>query len=470
MSKTIALVTINPTVMKFGGTSVRDAAAFRRVADIVLTRRDVQPVVVVSAMSGVTDALVSAAGAARNLMRTPDAATHAARIFDEYLDEHFARHREIALTLLPPPSRFEFAPMLDVAAAEIKELLAAFAFAASMHELLQDSIISHGERLSSQLLARILDAYGLPARFVDARRCIVTDDEHGNAEPHLPETMRATERELVPHLHAGRIPVIGGFIAASMSGATTTLGRNGSDYSATLVGAALRARGVEIWTDTSGVLTADPRIFPEAVTVPYLSYKEAADLARAGAKVLHPKTIRPLVERSIPLHVRNSQDASAAGTAISAGVATPEAKSIALKRSVTVIQITPALAGDDALFMQSICNTAARHSAGVDLALISHSGAAFVASDEAAAEQLAMEIEPHGAICIERRRALLTIVGERMSIAADRHARLLHALGDARISVLAHGASPTGRSFVIEDADAKEAVTRLHRELFESDG
>jgi len=457
--------------MKFGGTSVRDAEAFARVGRIVATRRARHPIVVVSAMSRVTDTFVASAAAARALTDTPPQEIPASvrRIRKAHLDEAFARHREVAATLLSPSGRAEFDRTLLAAETEISDLLATFAVAAdSMHGLLADTIVSHGERLSSALLAFVLrDTQGLPAVFLDARRCLVTDDNHGCAAPDFAQTSRRVESELVPLVEDGFIPVVGGFIGASLSGATTTLGRNGSDYSATIIGAAARASVVEIWTDTPGVLTADPRLVQQAKNVARLSYKEAADLARAGAKVLHPKTIAPLIEHGIPLHVRNSQAFEESGTVIFAGAAAPGAKSITLKRGLTSVQVTPALAGDDALFVELVCHATARHREDLDLCLISHAGALFVANDTAAAS-IAAEVEAGASVCVERHRALVTIIGERMNTDAAAHARLLRALEKAHVAAIVHGASTTGRSFVVEEAHAAEAVARLHRELFET--
>lgn len=464
-------MTINPLVMKFGGTSVRDAQAFARVARIVRTRRERHPVVVVSAMSRVTDALVASTEAARaaslKSVKQESVEDVARRIFREILEEHFMRHTAVAEELLPSAALETFRVTLNAAHTEIEKLLATLLVAsASMHGLLQDTIISHGERLSSALLTHVLEAHELPARFVDARRCIVTDDRHGEAEPHIAETERATIGELIPLVKAHLIPVVGGFIGATQNGATTTLGRNGSDFSAALIGGALRASVVEIWTDTPGVLTADPRLVPAARNVPRLSYKEAADLSRAGAKVLHPKTIGPLIEHGVPLHVRNSQAFEESGTAIFAGAATPGAKSISLKRGLTIVQVTPALAGDDALFVELVCHATIRHREDLDLSLVSHAGALFVAHDEAAAS-VAAEVESGATVCVERHRALITIIGERMNTAADTHARTLSALGTANIAVIAHGTSTTGRSFVIEDRHAADALAQLHKDLFE---
>lgn len=456
--------------MKFGGTSVADAEAFARVAAIIETRSERQPFVVVSAMSGVTDALVMCVEATREHKgeHAADFAPRAEEIRARHLDQHLARHRTVADELLPVAAREEFEATLGTTRARITHLLTTLlATPASMRDSLHDTIVSHGELLSSRLLALVLASRNLPARFVDARRCVITDDRHTRARPLMRETVEATNREAAALILAGVVPVLGGFIGSSTDGATTTLGRNGSDYSAALVGAALRARLIEIWTDTPGILTADPRLVPAARRAPRLTYGEATELARAGAKVLYPKTIAPLVEHSIPLHVRNSRDPQTHGTSVAADTAEPGAKSIALRRGVTIINVAFALDAADDHVNDLFDHTLARHGETIDLCLSTHASATFVVSDEPTADKLAAELAPHNTIHVERRRALITIIGERMNPTAHEQARVLDALDDMSIDM--HVASTASRSFVVEDEHAIEAIKRLHRALFENE-
>ena len=260
-----------PTVMKFGGTSVEDASAFARVAHIVRAHESERPVVVVSAMSGVTDALLAA------VQKAADGSTAQAA---GALEEHFARHLTVAHTLLTADSP-AIITTIETSRREITELLQTVASGRVSRPLLQDVIVSYGERLSAMLLAAVLRENGLVARYTDARRCIVTNDEHGCATPILEATGRRTRAELQHLVADGEVPVLGGFIGVNASGETTTLGRGGSDYTAALVGFALMAREIQIWTDVSGVLTADPRIVKTARTISRLSYLDA-DFAREG--------------------------------------------------------------------------------------------------------------------------------------------------------------------------------------------
>jgi aspartate kinase len=296
------------TVLKFGGTSIQDRAAFERVAQIVKAKQSATPVVVVSAMSGVTDALiesfrsVSTRGVAESLVR---------------LQEHFERHLQVGRGL----SVTRFARLHDLVEAsreEITELLSCAAHDHGLNMRTHDAIASHGERLAANLLTSVLKEHGVAAEYVDARRCVITNESHGNAEPLLDELRRRAAAELLPFIVKKQIPVLGGFIGATLNGVTTTLGRGSSDYSATLIGAALHAREIEIWTDVDGVQTADPRLVQSTRTVPHISYAEAAQLAKLGARVMHPKMIEPVIADQITIRILNSHAPEQPGTLISA--------------------------------------------------------------------------------------------------------------------------------------------------------
>ena len=296
------------TVLKFGGTSIQDRAAFERVAQIVKAKNSFAPVVVVSAMSGVTDALIES-------FRT--ASTCGVNQSLALLAEHFERHLQVGWGLSVP--RFaRLRELVEASRSEIAELLNAAADNHGSNMRTHDAIASHGECLAANLLTLVLDEHGVAAAYVDARRCVMTNELHGNAEPLLEEVRRRTTTELLPLIQRKQIPVLGGFIGATLSGVTTTLGRGSSDYSATLIGAALHAREIEIWTDVDGVQTADPRLVQSTRTVPHISYAEAAQLAKLGARVMHPKMIEPVLAAQIPIRILNSHAPEQPGTMISA--------------------------------------------------------------------------------------------------------------------------------------------------------
>src|SRR5215831_17927110 len=295
---------MRPTIMKFGGTSVEDADAIGNVVAIVKLALNSRPVVVVSALGGFTNAL---------LRSVEIAISGDARAASKSLESEFARHLTAAEQLLNNERRAAFVSAVGDARSKIRQLHKIIAAHPVTSPPLQDEIVAYGEHLSSQLVTAALSEAGVNGRHVDARACIKTDEIYGAATPQ-PETPEAIRAEIGPSLMARKVPVLGGFIGSTARGVTTTLGRGGSDYSAALVGAALNAREIQIWTDVSGVLTADPRVVANARTIPVLSYQEAAELAYFGAKVLHPKTIQPAVDKSIPVRVCNSRAPREAGT------------------------------------------------------------------------------------------------------------------------------------------------------------
>jgi aspartate kinase len=294
------------TVAKFGGTSIQDSDAFKRVAQIVGTRQPWPMVVVVSAMSGVTDALIASfCGASK---RGVDEAL-------ALLEPHFERHLRVG-RLLSSKRFARLEKLLALTRGELRQLLRRAANSRRSDLRLHDAIVAQGEQLSANLLTLILEEHQLPAEFVDARRCVITNDSHGNAEPLLNEVRQRVPAELLLLVNTNRIPVLGGFIGATRKGVTTTLGRGSSDYSATLIGAALHARAIEIWTDVDGIQTADPRLVKTTRTVPHVSYAEAAQLAKLGARVMHPKMIEPVVAQRIPIRILNSHAPEQPGTLI----------------------------------------------------------------------------------------------------------------------------------------------------------
>jgi aspartate kinase len=346
--------------MKFGGTSVQGAGEFARVAEIVSSEKENSPVVVTSAMAKVTDALLNAFEAAKK--------GEVAAAF-ESLQPHFERHTKVSEELTGGAGRESFQTELDYAREELNDLLVRASRRSLPLAMLKDAVVSYGEQLSSRLLAEILKAKNLNPHHADARRLIVTDDEYGSAQPIWDETEKLIQLELQTLVDNGEIPVMGGFIAASRGGETTVLGRGGSDYSAALVGAALKAREIQIWTDVTGVLTCDPRICPEARTLKTLSYEEAAELAYFGAKVLHPKTIQPAVDRQIPVRVCNSHQPNERGTMIlpQAQTTRRKVKSIAYKKGITILHITSARMLGAYGFMSAIFQIFERHRTVVDV-------------------------------------------------------------------------------------------------------
>jgi aspartate kinase len=296
------------TVIKFGGTSIQDGAAFARVAEIIKAGAKSPLVVIVSAMNGVTNALIES---------FRDVSTRGVESSLSLLERQFSRHVQVAEQLIPARVS-KLRKLIDTARSEIAELLARASQTAVPDLRIHDATASYGERLAADLLTMILEERGVPAVYVDARRCVITDNEYGNAEPLLDELRQHTQVVLLPLVNTKRVPVLGGFFGATTTGVTTTLGRGSSDYSATLIGAALHAREIQIWTDVDGIQTADPRLVKSTRTVPHVSYEEATHLAKLGARVMHPKMIEPVIAQGIPIRILNSHAPRQRGTLISA--------------------------------------------------------------------------------------------------------------------------------------------------------
>lgn len=448
-----------PTVLKFGGTSVEDAAALARVAEIVAARGPLRPVVVTSAMARVTDALLAGVrGAAEG---DPEGALRG-------IDTHLDRHRAAAEALLPASGAAEVAAALEEARGELAELLGIVARHPGTRPPLRDEVVSHGERLSSLLLAAVLRARGLPARRVDARACVRTDEEHGRAAPLPGLTEECTRAELFPLLEAGEIPVLGGFIGSAATGATTTLGRGGSDYTGALVGAALGAREIQIWTDVTGFLTADPRVVPHAHPIERMWYEEAAELAYFGAKVLHPRTIQPAVEREIPVRICNSRAPEAGGTLIGPGAepAPHGVRAIAHKTGVTLLRICSARMLGAYGFLRALFEVFDRHRTGVDVVATSEVSVSLTLEDTDALPAILAELERLGTVEVEPGNAIICVVGAGLWGKPGVAGRVFDTVSGINVRLISQGASSVNLTFVVEEERVKEAVTRLHGEFF----
>jgi aspartate kinase len=451
---------IKPLVMKFGGTSVEDAPAMARVAEIVGARKFQQPVVVVSAMSRVTDALLAAVRAAE--AGDADGALRS-------LAPHLARHLDAAQSLVAAEEVSGVERAVEAARREIAALLGEVSGKTRPHALLQDAVVSYGERLSATLLSAVLRAQGLDSRTVDARRCVVTDDAHTCAAPLKDETDRRTLAELEPLIGRAVVPVLGGFIGSTLGGETTTLGRGGSDYSAALVGAALSASEIQIWTDVTGVLTADPRVVKGARTVPSMSYAEAAELAYFGAKVLHPKTILPAVVRGIPVRICNSRQPEADDTVIyfETELSPRTVKAIAHKTGVSVVHVTSARMLGAFGFLRRLFEVFDRHRTIVDIVTTSEVSVSMSVEDTSAMEEIIADLKPIAAVRVEPRRAIICIVGEGLRWTPGVAGRVFSTISDINVLLISQGASNINLTFVVEEDRAVEAVKRLHAAFFE---
>lgn len=450
---------MKPTIMKFGGTSVEDIAAFRNVVAIIKAAAAARPVIVVSALGGFTNAL---------LQSVEKAIAGESRDATNSLDKDFERHLSIGKDLLGQESQAAFASIIGDARGKIRQLHKIIAAHPVTSPPLQDEIVAYGEQLSSHLLTAVLRENGLDAIQADARRCIRTDEIYGSAAP-LPATAEVARAELMPILQPGKIPVLGGFIGSTERGVTTTLGRGGSDYSAAIIGAALGAREIQIWTDVSGVLTADPRIVPQARTIPVLSYHEAAELAYFGAKVLHPKTIQPAIDESIPVRVCNSRAPRQTSTLIvSESEAAPQTvKAIAHKNGITTVQITSARMLGAYGFLRRLFEVFDQHRTAVDVITTSEVSVSLSIDDASNLRNLLPDLEQLGTVEIEEGRTIISIIGEGLRNTPGIAARVFSVISDINVTMISVGASSVNLTFMVDEARAVDAIVRLHEVCFE---
>jgi aspartate kinase len=445
--------------MKFGGTSVGDVAAFERVFHVVSTQIEKRPVVVVSAMTKVTDALL----AAFEMAKKGDFASAISS-----LEPHFERHVAVVKHFIPEGSSNLFDAELQFARNELSDLLMRAARRSLPLSMLKDAIVSYGEQLSSRLLAEAMKAKGLNARQFDSRRLIMTDDEFGAAQPIVDETNEIVRLELEPSIRSGEVPIMGGFIAGNRAGETTTLGRGGSDYSAAIVAAALGASELQIWTDVTGVMTCDPRISPDAQTIPVLSYEEAAELAYFGAKVLHPKTIKPAVDNAIPVRVCNTFKPDEIGTMILAesGEAPNKIKSIASKRNITILRINSARMLGAYGFMSAVFQVFDRHRTVIDVISTSEVSVALTLDHADGIDKLVEDLRRLGDVEVESGYAVICVVGEGLRASTGLASKIFSTIEDVNVALVSHGASAVNLTFVVKESDAADVIKKLHEEFF----
>ena len=447
-------------VQKFGGTSVADAAAIQRLIEIVRTARarDGQgPAVVVSAMSGATDTLLTLASTASSgQVDDAVAAVEGLR----------GRHRTAAGALAPGDASLLAA--IDEGCDALLAVARALSVLRDASPRTLDAVAASGEFLSSKLVAAALEAAGVPSTWIDARAAIVTDGEHTRAAPRMPETIDAVRRTVGVAIAQGRVPVLGGFVGASRDGHTTTLGRGGSDYSGALVGAAIGAAEIQIWTDVDGMLTADPRVVTAPKLVPLLSFAEAAELAYFGAKVLHPSTILPAIERDIPVRILNSRRPEGTGTLITARGAAdaPAVTALACKRDVTVIDVTSSRMLMAYGFLRQVFEVFERYRTAVDVVTTSEVSVSVTIDDTRHVDAIRDALGAFGDVRVETGLALLCAVGDRLREEPETGARVVALLEEVPLRMISQAASRRNITVILQQEHLPRAMQRLHEELF----
>jgi aspartate kinase len=451
-------------VMKFGGTSVEDPAAINRTASIVAGRvaAGKQPVVVVSAMARVTDQLLRCASAASKGDRT-GALAISSRLR--------SRHRDTAAALLKDPKESAaLVNWIDQKFDQLDEVLRGLAAILELTPRISDLIVSYGERISSRMIASAFCERGVTAAHVDARDVVITDSQFQKAIP-IDSIIEKRAAEIVrPLVNEGKVPVMGGFVGSNEAGITTTLGRGGSDFTGALIGGAMHAEAIEIWTDVDGIMTSDPRVCPDALRVKVISFEEAAELAYFGAKVLHPATILPAVKKNIPVLVLNSKNPTNEGTRIIslAPHCNSPFKSIAVKKKLSIIDVVASRMLMTHGYLKEIFTIFDKHQTPVDMVSTSEVSVSLTVDSNDKLPAIAADLSQLADVKYEGKKALVCMVGEDIRGQNGIAAQVFSAVRHINVRMISQGASEINMSFMIDEDDADEAVRSLHAAFFQN--
>ncbi len=449
-------------VMKFGGTSNQDAVAMSNVIRIVKAHLTDQPVVVISAIAKATNELEETACAA---------ARGNEEVANSIVTRLFERHNGIIDNLIQ--SR-QVAGELEATfynhLTEIKALVKGIAILRELTPRTLDAICSYGERLSSRIIAAGLKEAGIDSVWVDAKDFMLTDDTFGGAQPVTDEVAKNLEAKVRPLLKEGKTPVTQGFIGVTSSGAYTTMGRESSDYSASIIGAAMNAAKVQIWTDVDGILTADPRIVQTTRKLKHLTFEEAFELSYFGAKVLHPATMLPVIEKKIPVQILNSKR-EGTGTLVdmnSGGSEKDILKSIAYKKSLSLISITPHKRFNQYIFWQGIFNVLTQMGIATGMMATSEYSVAFTVDGQVDTHALKGQLEEFGRVNISSDKTSVCLVGKGLRGRTGVADRIFGPLSGCRIHMVSFGASDLNLMFLIDDDQLPHALSSLHKEFFDT--
>jgi aspartate kinase len=447
-------------VMKFGGSSVADARRILAVRSIVSDRRERRPVVIVSALAGVTDLLLEAIGAARSGERD---------LLDRLLSDIERRHRWALTGAVQEPKRLHHLSLeIDSMFEDLRQRIRSIRILREGTPRATDAVLAFGEMLSASIISAAFRDAGLPSRLVDPREVIATDESFGEAEPELDAVRENARLKLLPAVEAGEIPVLGGYVGATGQGDTTTLGRGGSDTSAAVLGAAMDAEEIQIWSDVDGLMSADPALVPGARTLPRISFAEAAELAFYGARVLHPDAIAPAVKRRIPVRVLNSLQPEAAGTLIMDEESEAGAlASVASRSDVCLARVTNRRMRGDAGFLPRVVRAFEQAGIEFDLMVASEVAVCFAMRQSAALATVRSALGESIKIEVERERAIIYIVGSRLGRDSSFRTLVLSALAEFEPDMVGLGASSNSLAAVVPRASLEPAVRGLHRRFVE---
>ncbi|GMO25275.1 MAG: aspartate kinase [Termitinemataceae bacterium] len=443
--------------MKFGGSSVANAERLRNVEKIVRSSLHLKPVLILSAIGDTTDHLL-------------DAAENAIKIGPISVQQAMVKITETHLSVLQELGISQgMHPDLRALLEELAGLLAGISLIKELTNKTRDYLVSFGERLSVRLAAIYFKQCGLSALSLDAWDAgIISDSSYTKAEI-LDESWQIIPEKLLPLVGQGIVPVITGFIAKDKDGNITTLGRGGSDLSATMIAAACKAVEVQVWKDVDGILSADPRIVPEAHTVNSISYEEAAELAYYGAQVLHPRAMQPCIKTGTTVRVKNSYNHSAAGSIIRASDPDDNnfVRAITTKGNVTLVDIVSSRMLGQHGFLAEVFAVFARHSISIDMVATSEVSVSLTLDSAFNLKDAVKELERIASIEVKQKKAIITVIGkvEQSPLVLE---KIFSACKDlnVKIQMISQGASKVNISFIVEDTQAKDVVRALHKKFF----
>jgi aspartate kinase len=446
-------------VMKFGGTSIEDIPSIERIVGIIKSRLEQQPVVINSAMGKTTRKLLDIARLSADGMDEK-----ALLRLNEIREYHF----DMARGLMPDFEKSETRTTLERYFEELQRLLGGLSVLRELTPRSQDRILSYGELVATTIIASTLQNRGINARWLDAREFIITDERFTRARPIDELTFRGIQEKVLPLVESGHVPVTQGFIGSTRSGDTTTLGFEGSDFTAALAGAALDVSKIEIWKDVNGIMTADPRIFAGARTAKNVSFEEASELTFFGAKVLHPCTIEPACRKDIPVNIYNSRQPDAGGTTITAHAnkETNIVKSIAYGMPVCIMNIVSDSQVDPAAFLRSVFDILEREGIIPCVVTTAGAGIAMAVSASEDMEHAIDELTRFGTVNIAREKATISLVGENIRTTRDFAPVVFQNLEDVNVYMVSQGASPISLTFVVDESDVSSVIARLHEAFF----
>ena len=453
-------------VMKFGGTSVGTARAMQQAISIVDRERvNAVPLVVLSACSGITNKLVRIADAAGR-----GALDEAMDLAGDVRTFHFALLDEL---IKRDVLKKEVAVKIEELASRLEMLIKGVDIVGELTERSRDMFCSFGELFSTTVFAAAMKDQGHNVEWIDVRTVMITDDNFGFARPINDECEENVHRIIRPLLQQGTVVVTQGYIGATKTGKTTTLGRGGSDFSAALLGAWLNENAIQIWTDVDGVMTCDPRMVPEARSIRVMTFSEAAELAYLGAKVLHPDTIAPAVQKNIPVYVLNSVHPDAKGTIITND---PErlsgmsydglVKSIAIKKGQCIINVRSNRMFGRHGFMNELFDVFACYGVSVEMVATSEVSVSLTVDDKTVSDELIQKLQGLGDVDLEHHVATISVVGDNLRMSRGVAGRIFSSLKDVNLRMISQGASEINVGFVVEESEVITAVNNLHREFF----